>query len=861
MNTIALICVAAFANAQPIPANGSFDAGTRDWGLSQQEGATADFTAVASDSPDGGLAARLEVTNQGLIQHLQLMHGFPTADLTVGDAYELRFFARSDDANTLSVRVFNRDRPWSSVGLGADANLTNEWREFRFPFRATQTPQDQSKVDFFLGTATGVIWIDGVEILPFTREVIQGTILIESDDWSATFTEQGALARFVQTPGDVDLAMAAAGDPIYQITLVGDAGERALTVQDGPDVSVAEREDGGREFRYDHGDVILTCTVAPREDGLLAFAASASASGEEAITAIRYPILRAPIQLGDGPDDDAILLPAFDGGICEAPKLSLAARGGGFTALYPGPASCQLMAYYQPTSGLYMAAYDPDGYPKRFSILSDVDLTFAFDHYFPRVAGEDAELTYPVVIGTCGGTWHDAAEIYRDWAHQQAWCETPLTEKTPDWLARGALVTNFDPRNYKDLTRLHARLGRFVDLYATPLIPNSRGWERWGTWTGQEYLPPLPSEEHFDASAQIIREHDGRGMVMLSGYRWTIEKKQGDDSVYSSQERFDREVAPNAVCDSAGEPIVRTSTKENDWHGQKWAMLCRATDFAKDTIVDISEYCVRHDYPVIHFDQEVSGSYANGVCGSAEHGHPPGDGRYVHLALEDLYKRIRERCEPLSDDFVLSMEEPNELYLPYLNLCQCRPFGLTTEWPATPPMTRSVPLFSYLYHDRLIQWAAFYPWKSGGHPEVSAAKGFAAGLMPGLHPYDYSLPEEGTTRYSEFFRTCMDLYLGDARECLIFGEMQSPLDVEIPDRTIRLGKNETELTVPAVYHSTWRLPNASGVEAGGAGGAGQAGFREATVFFNPTDESFTLSLPTGPLTLDPWSANLTELAP
>ncbi|MBU0608287.1 MAG: hypothetical protein KKI08_10380, partial [Armatimonadetes bacterium] len=393
------------------------------------------------------------------------------------------------------------------------------------------------------------------------------------------------------------------------------------------------------------------------------------------------------------------------------------------------------------------------------------------------------------------------------------------------------------------LDQLQAYLARFRALYGAPLIANSRGWERWGMWTGQEYLPPLPSEEHFTDAGRITRAADGRGMVMLSGYRWTIEKQQPDGSVHSSQERFDREVSRYAVCDAAGRPIIHTSDKADDWHGQKWAMLCRSTPFATDTIVDTAEYCVRRGYPVVHFDQEVSGAYQAGVCGSRAHGHPPGHGRYVHEGLVGLYRRLRERCGPANPDFVLSMEEPNELYLPYLNLCQCRPFGLTTEWPAVAPMTRTVPLFSFLYHDYLIQWAAFYPWKSAGRPEVSTAKGFAAGLMPGLQPYDNTLPAEGTTRYSGFFRRCMDLYLGPAREYLVFGRMLKAPPLNIPQRTLSLGKDRGETTVPAVWHSLWQLEDG----------------RRGLVLLNPETEAHTLTFDL--TTLTPAGATVRLVAP
>ena len=82
---------------------------------------------------------------------------------------------------------------------------------------------------------------------------------------------------------------------------------------------------------------------------------------------------------------------------------------------------------------------------------------------------------------------------------------------------------------------------------------------------------------------------------------------------------------------------------------------------AKSTIVDQSRYFEANGYSVIHFDQECSDGYAGSVCRAEDHGHPPGNGRWVHLAMADLYQQICDACQPLDPDFMLSMEEPDPL--------------------------------------------------------------------------------------------------------------------------------------------------------------------------------------------------------
>lgn len=318
-------------------------------------------------------------------------------------------------------------------------------------------------------------------------------------------------------------------------------------------------------------------------------------------------------------------------------------------------------------------------------------------------------------------------------------------------------------------------------------------------------------------------------MIMLSGYRWTIDKPQPDGSVHSNQERFDREVHRFVTHDADGRtPLTWTSEKKNDWHGTKYARLCPATAFAQDTITEAAVACVKAGYPIIHFDQEVSGPAASSFCGSALHGHEPGYGRWMHEAMASLFARIRQECAVLDTDFALSIEEPNELYIPWLNLCQSRPNGLTNQFPMRKPLTRVVPLFSYLYHDFLVGWIAFYPWRSQGHAPYSLAKGFAAGMMPGLHRESLNRwPEAAQQAFKQMLRNCCRVYAGAGRDYLMFGRMLKPLVLDVPVRDLNLGESFGSIRVPAVANSVWELEDG----------------RRAAVLFNPERQEWALEVP------------------
>ena len=331
---------------------------------------------------------------------------------------------------------------------------------------------------------------------------------------------------------------------------------------------------------------------------------------------------------------------------------------------------------------------------------------------------------------------------------------------------------------------------------------------------------------------------------MLSGWRWTIDQPQPDGTVHSNQEWFDREVVRSVTYGPDGKtPSIQTSDKPKDWHGSKYAQLCPATPFAEQTVVDTAVYCAKAGYAVIHFDQEVSGPVGGSFCGSADHGHAPGYGPWMHQAMAQLYTRIRTECAPLNPDFALSMEEPNELYIPWLNLCQSRPNGVTSEFPMRPPIRRVVPLFSYLYHDYLVGWVAFYPWRSAGQHRVTVAKGFAAGMMPGLHlESTFGFPPEERQRFQAFLRTCCEFYAGEAHEALFAGRMDAPLDMVVPQREIR--RKDGAIRIPAVYHSVWTTPDG----------------RRCATFFNPETAAHRLDVPgVGPVEIPALGVRLVPL--
>ena len=117
-----------------------------------------------------------------------------------------------------------------------------------------------------------------------------------------------------------------------------------------------------------------------------------------------------------------------------------------------------------------------------------------------------------------------------------------------------------------------------------------------------------------------------------------------------------------------------------------------------------------------------------------------------------------------------------------------------------------MPLFLYLYHENLIGWAAFYPWKSAGRPWYSLAKGFTVGLMPGLlAPEGLGLRQDAAReRFLTLFTRCMKGYHTFAHDYLLWGRMERPLALSIPQQTLAQG-TKGEIVVPTLSHEVWSL--------------------------------------------------------
>lgn len=146
--------------------NADFAQQLQGWTLEKHSGAEAG-AAVVNELPSGakGKAVRVSVTKPGAeAWHVQ----FNQAGLKFeqGKSYTLRFWAKADAGRTLSAVASQAHEPWGNLGLSANPRVTNQWREFRFVFTASQR-DDQCRITFgSFGPAGSTVTLAGLSLRP-----------------------------------------------------------------------------------------------------------------------------------------------------------------------------------------------------------------------------------------------------------------------------------------------------------------------------------------------------------------------------------------------------------------------------------------------------------------------------------------------------------------------------------------------------------------------------------------------------------------------------------------------------------------------------------------------------------------------
>lgn len=542
---------------------------------------------------------------------------------------------------------------------------------------------------------------------------------------------------------------------------------------------------------------------------------------------VRYPALTLKLPFSGTGADDRVLRPECDGTLWCNPAANRATR----ELPYPGSASLQMMAAFDPQAGLSVASRDDRGATKVFCSSSNgKSLTLAIDHLPPRVPVQAWELGYEVDLaglrpsaGLDKITWEAAADLYRDWAKQQSWCRQTLAQRiasgdVPAWIAQPSLLLTFslrgllpDGQTGNRLSWLASQADGWRALAGVPVTCLIISWEKLDTWVTPDYFPPYGGEPDFTAVTKTLHERGHRTMVFLSGLHWTLRKDMaGPDRPpvrVDQQADFARRGKPWAISDTAGAPVI--GGQPNEGIGEH-ATLCAATPLAREILLDTSLHCQKLGIDCVQVDQIVGGGMK--ACYHPDHPHPPGGGTWCTGALYRTFGDIRQAGRKQSPEFAFSIEEPNECYLPILDTYHARDLH-QGRWPRSGAGIVGVPLFTHVYHPYCAGYGSEGCYVSDKPSQLSLYQigmNLVCGKTPAVALWGRWLdPEKVEPKQRRLLRAHLDLWRGPAGEFLVHGERVASPELKVPLLDLALtekdGKTRRQLSLPSVLHAVWKL--------------------------------------------------------
>ena len=121
------------------------------WQFEQHE--TAKGTIAADDD-----AIVFDVTaSDGTDWHVQAYQ--VGLDLKDGKEYVLTFKAKASADRSVGVAAGINQDDWHAIGLQENTDLTKEWKEIKFEFKADQTVDKKNRVGISMGNEKGKVWV------------------------------------------------------------------------------------------------------------------------------------------------------------------------------------------------------------------------------------------------------------------------------------------------------------------------------------------------------------------------------------------------------------------------------------------------------------------------------------------------------------------------------------------------------------------------------------------------------------------------------------------------------------------------------------------------------------------------------
>jgi hypothetical protein len=530
----------------------------------------------------------------------------------------------------------------------------------------------------------------------------------------------------------------------------------------------------------------------------------------------RIGVARMPgigLSLDAGPDA-AVLLPVADGALLKDPLEHLK-NGGKLSYNYPGMASAQLLAAYDRKGGVLCYAADGQGNFKMLNVMRfGKQLVLTFENVLYHLDPPDIAVPYTVELGAFEGGWERAADVYKLWARNQAWCRTPLRDrKLPKELDTTAFSLSLNLREGQNddkatnrIPEIPSAVKSWSDGLSMPVNAILLSWEKHGPWIAPDYFPPYGGDAGFRGTIESLHKQGQQVTAFLSGYNVTLEKtaRHGAPSF--------RADPPNRKALEAAAIVGRDGQVFRQGRAQEGtgmlSILCPSTPLAKKTVADAFGQLRKFGVDRVQIDQVIGGGTP--PCFSTRHGHPPVGGNSMFRSTAGLLDSLAA-ADPAA---VISLEEPGELFIPHVHLFHAREY-MEGYWPRDGEGIVGVPLFNYLYHEFSLGYGGdTAPVTQEGEDPAVAIYAQAINLMQGRTPaagqWMKVIPfDRVNAAQRKFMQAAAALWKGKAGPFLREGEMLA-LDhqAKMPWRlSARVLGHAIEFNTGKLLYAGYRLPD------------------------------------------------------
>lgn len=614
--------------------------------------------------------------------------------------------------------------------------------------------------------------------------------------------------------------------PLFIIEFLGESPKfRTISSSEARKVIVTKTETDGVEtivLDYegisDFGIGARVTVRCPKNEALTYWSLEVDNPTAEWIGHIQFPIIEVPFDCNPTEENHSYILSSLYDGVLASPVIPTTVIGSWRqpryntpetwrSTNYPRECTAQLLAYYNAFGGLYVACEDPTGVPKLISpIVEKEGVTMGLGHYPGTHGPGKTNLAYNVVLGTFQGDWHNAAEIYRNWASKQPFTTRKIAQRPelPKWLFEPLVGVAFPMRGqgdwdppatinpeYSPATKALPYLDKLAQAFDSPLMPIVFNWEHAGPWVQPEAFPPVGGEAGMRKFMKDAKAKGWHPVIYGNGLNWVVGQK---NTGYDGMEYFQTHGGEAAAIRRADGTIIPSVG---------WRTLyqtCVATDASRKMILGMTRGMAELGPDAVQqFDQGV-GAVA---CYATDHGHPPVPGPWMSKAFASLLKEDNEIARSVNPMVTTSSEgAPPEVYLQDFGFWDAR-FGGGGSLNCS--------LFSFIYHEYLPAHAGFYLNSVNDEAlRASVARAFVMGYILNFtlrdkgqisfewnHIWDRAIPDQNAildwAKRATHFRT------GVARDFLLFGKMLLPWSVtNVPYRDYGYGKE------PLVQSATWQ---------------------------------------------------------